>query len=1013
MLRDLILESMEEARKTKGTKSKKAKATSKAEKYVVSMEKLPTAAYKSLMDTLNNSNLQFQSPADYYDEDKVKEAARQIIDALIEKFKKDNKNDANIETLSNRLSTVFNTVIDSKLTHIPLSKVEPSIASNIFSDYDTTANAEAPTLNDEGGELSIDALPSVGNLANEKWMKIRKQDFEILTSTVPNYTSYFDVVRITGGAKNNSLELTESFAHNFKKLLLEKTSDDFYLKFKDDVVNDLGAQLSKYDDFNNDDGKLQSSDIEAIINLHPNDEVRNGVADIFKTLKALGVIKDDSSYTPEEIPRELFYEKASQYLQSDSVGSDKALASWYVKKSILNPPDESNDAHKSFINLLMKKISPDDLKKIYSENPQKLTYKYGSPNQQFDEALPYISSQRAWLDAESHTAENPSLLFNFIDNDKFNNVSEFRTWLTKDYRGKTLEHLDADAVNKKVNGFFRAYMQVKEVVGDPNYKKLFNLMRQQFFIAGFEEILKDTDVDPEIVNICVQFLHTPEQRKQLQGNPFNKMLSEAVDAGRTRAQKYLGLYSRSAWQSTNDASLKLLHSAQRANFSRSTVGQTQTTPTAGSKGDVFSRDFSPSAGKDAAATRFDTTTFDTTAATAASSDNSFGEYVHGEVKEFSKIQTKLNDTLVKIADNTINKFPVGQKLALIRDFADYVKNPSANHAFIDTSKELELKPADIFSLTYLCSLLFDASKKSESGNTGNSFEGMLTLMLVAPSTGRMQIPGQSKRVSAPVDNVLKVNNTKTIVYTSAKAVQAPTQATQNKTTTDNTLATGMQIIYFTFSPQKGEKKSGARADDYDKFNLYLTMIYQDSDGVNKKAHLNQYFEPIEGETINLPILDRDSSKYVVGPRKTDDKFVGFQFFASSTPTGLFSTRAIETFTSALSQRTTNNDQIMAKVGEMLKASQETTKHLEKIKSVSGDLTAASSSPSNLATAIGSIANSLAQMESANLAAFSLQRNASGGYSYLPTGGNTFMQKVDEQKITSKMLKKLFKETLKK
>ena len=177
-------------------------------------------------------------------------------------------------------------------------------------------------------------------------------------------------------------------------------------------------------------------------------------------------------------------------MQDDAVTSDKALASWYVKKSILNPPDEQNDAHKSFINLLMKKILPDDLKKIYSENPEKLTYKYGE-DAQFDNDTPYISSQRAWLDAESHTEENPSLLFNFIDNNKFNNVAEFRTWLTKDYRGKTLEDLDADAVNKKVNGFFRAYMQVKDVVEDPNYKKLFNLMRQQFFIAGFEEILKD------------------------------------------------------------------------------------------------------------------------------------------------------------------------------------------------------------------------------------------------------------------------------------------------------------------------------------------------------------------------------------------------------------------------------------------------------------------------------------------------------------------------------------------
>jgi hypothetical protein len=965
------------------------------------------------MNTLNNSNLQFQSPADYYDEDKVKEAARQIIDALISKFKEENKQAADIQSLSGRLSTVFNNVIDSKLTHIPLSKVDPSITSNIFSDYDTTVNAEAPTLNDEGGELSIDDLASSGNLANQKWMKISKEDFEILISAVPKYASYFDVVRITGSEKNNSLELTESFAHNFKKLLLEKSSDNFYLKFKDGVVNDLGSQLSKYDDFNNDDGKLQSSDIEAIINLHPNDEVRNGVADIFKTLKALGVIKDGSSYATDEIPKELFYQKASQYLQDEAVGSDKALASWYVKKSILNPPDEPNAAHKSFINLLMKKISPDDLKKIYSENPQKLTYKYGPADQQFDEAPPYISSQRAWLDAESHTQENPSLLFNFIDNNKFNNVSEFRTWLTKDYRCKTLEDLDADAVNKKVNGFFRAYMQVKEVVGDPNYKKLFNLMRQEFFIAGFEEILKDTDVDPEIVNICVQFLHTPEQRKQLRGNPWDKMLSEAVSAGRTRAQKYLGLYSRSTWQSSNDASLKLLHPAQRANFSRSTVGQTQTTPTAGSKGDVFSRDFSAAAGKDAAASSFDSTTFDTTDATAASSEDSFGEYVHGEVKEFSKIQTKLNDTLVKMADNTINKLPVGQKLALIRDFTDYVKSPNPAHAFIEKSKELELKPADIFSLTYLCSLLLDASKKSDSGNTGATFEGLLTLMLVAPSTGKMSTQGQTRTVSAPVDNVLKINNTKTLVYTSAKAVQSPTSATQNKFTTNETLNTGMQIIYFTFTPFAGANISGSSAGSYNNFKVFITMLYKDASGAYKKAHLNQYFEPIDGETSDIPV-SANGNNYKVGPKKTAAKYVAFEFFASNTVEGLFSTKAIETFTSAVSQRTSNNDQIMAKVGEMLKATQQTTKHLEKIKTASGNLTGASSSQASLSAAIGSIASSLEEMEGANLAAFSLVRNPRGGYDYLSSGsGSTFMQKVDEQKITSKMLQKLIEESFKK
>jgi hypothetical protein len=152
----------------------------------------------------------------------------------------------------------------------------------------------------------------------------------------------------------------------------------------------------------------------------------------------------------------------------------------------------------------------------------------------------------------------------------------------------------------------------------------------------------------------------------------------------------------------------------------------------------------------------------------------------------------------------------------------------------------------------------------------------------------------------------------------------------------------------------------------------------------------------------------------VGPKKTAAKYVAFEFFASNTVEGLFSTKAIETFTSAVSQRTSNNDQIMAKVGEMLKATQQTTKHLEKIKTASGNLTGASSSQASLSAAIGSIASSLEEMEGANLAAFSLVRNPRGGYDYLSSGsGSTFMQKVDEQKITSKMLQKLIEESFKK
>jgi len=359
MLRDLILESMEEAKRTKRTNSRaaKSKATkkkatkkkaaagpSRAEVEIKKMEDNPNKAKNQLSNYLQSEDLGFKSPADYYDNEKLRVAATTFFEKEVASFKKTFK--PSPEEIA-RLEAVYQGALDnmvpidfSKVKGFPFSSTGMTNSSNIVLDKSS-----------DDVSLDINTMNST-LLQDKKWIKMSSTDFETLKSTVPNLGDIFDVLKVDGG--NLSSNVTESLKHNIKKLLREDA--DYYLKVKPEIQDQLKTDLSKYDDFNNDDGKLQPSDLEAVINLHPDGDVRSKVDSVFKTLKTLGVISNDSTYREaDDIPSSEYYGRAILHLQTEDLPEDQVLKSWPVIKTILNPPDEPNDNHKTFINLLIKR----------------------------------------------------------------------------------------------------------------------------------------------------------------------------------------------------------------------------------------------------------------------------------------------------------------------------------------------------------------------------------------------------------------------------------------------------------------------------------------------------------------------------------------------------------------------------------------------------------------------------------------------------------------------------------